>query len=234
MMASFGSHGALDALVRRSDEDRWLASRFATRPNRERLIAIYAVSCEIARIGRLVREPALGALRLAWWRDALAEIHSGEPPRAHPALQAYAAHAHALPGEAWIELIEAETAFAMRDEAETAAARSAGAVLGLAMCACGAEASEALIQRGAAAWGLLRFMRSQAPPGSAADALARVTAAYRGVREAAREAPASLFPAIGYLALIPLYLGALRAGRSETPLPFRQLRLIAASATGRL
>ncbi|MBK8544168.1 MAG: hypothetical protein IPL62_11845 [Caulobacteraceae bacterium] len=39
----------LDTLVRRVDEDRWLAARFAPPLVRERLIAIYAVNYEIAR-----------------------------------------------------------------------------------------------------------------------------------------------------------------------------------------
>ena len=65
---------ALDDLVRRVDEDRWLASRFAPADVRARLIALYAVNYEIARTAEVVREPGVGDIRLAWWRDALAEI----------------------------------------------------------------------------------------------------------------------------------------------------------------
>lgn len=170
---------------------------------------------------------------MAWWRDGLAEIHSGAPADAHPALQAYAPHAHALPGEAWSELIEAEAAFALGDEAESAM-HAAGAVLRLAARACGGEASATLLQRGATAWGLLRLMRSRAAHGAAAHALSHLVAAYREAREAGRMAPAQLFPAMGYLALVPLYVSALKAGRRQPPLLLRQLRLVAASATGQI
>ncbi|MBC8107455.1 MAG: squalene/phytoene synthase family protein, partial [Anaerolineae bacterium] len=63
----------LGTLVRRVDEDRWLASRFAPAPVRERLIALYAVNYEIARLSETVREAPLGDIRLEWWRSALSE-----------------------------------------------------------------------------------------------------------------------------------------------------------------
>jgi hypothetical protein len=43
----------LDTLVRRVEEDRWLAARFAPPLVRERLIAIYAVNYEIGARRRL-------------------------------------------------------------------------------------------------------------------------------------------------------------------------------------
>ena len=66
-----------DDLVRRVDEDRWLAARFAEPPVRQRLSDFYAVVYEIARIPESVREPALGEIRLQWWRDAVGEIYAG-------------------------------------------------------------------------------------------------------------------------------------------------------------
>ncbi len=92
---------SLDALIRRTDEDRWLASRFAATDVRARLIAIYALNYEIARTAEVVKEPAIGEIRLAWWREAIAEIHIGKPPRAHPVLQAYAPLAAGLPVACW-------------------------------------------------------------------------------------------------------------------------------------
>jgi phytoene synthase len=68
-----------DDLVRRVDEDRWLAARFADAPGRERLSALYAFIYEISRIPESVREPALGAIRLQWWRDAVDGIYAGRP-----------------------------------------------------------------------------------------------------------------------------------------------------------
>lgn len=66
-----------DDLVRRVDEDRWLAARFADAPGRERLNALYAFVYEVARIPEAVREPALGAIRLQWWREAIEGLYSG-------------------------------------------------------------------------------------------------------------------------------------------------------------
>jgi 15-cis-phytoene synthase len=66
-----------DELVRRIDEDRWLAARFADGPGRERLNILYAFVYEVARVPEAVRDPALGAIRLQWWRDAVDGIYAG-------------------------------------------------------------------------------------------------------------------------------------------------------------
>jgi 15-cis-phytoene synthase len=70
----------LDRLVRRVDEDRWLALRFAPEEVRARLIALYAVNYEIARTAEIVSEPALGDIRLEWWRSALEQMAEGSAP----------------------------------------------------------------------------------------------------------------------------------------------------------
>src|ERR1043165_8072550 len=85
---------ALDAEVRRVDEDRWLASRFAPGNTRARLIAVYALNNEIARTADVVTQVQIGDIRLQWWREALAEMFAGKPVRAHPVLRAIA-QAHA-------------------------------------------------------------------------------------------------------------------------------------------
>jgi|CXWL01.1.fsa_nt_gi phytoene synthase len=233
-----------DALVRRVDEDRWLASRFAPRDIRARLIAIYALNSEIARTAEVVREPAIGDIRLAWWREALAEIHAGKPPRAHPALQAYAPLAAGLPPDAWETLTLARAKdfdaapFANWANAESYVSATAGAVLRLAAAACAPQGSEdvaRLLRLGALAWGYLGLAQA-APvwakrgrtvlPGTSAEALTRSRAAHAELRK--QVVPAQLFPAFGYLALVPAY-------RSGAPNLFtRQLRLVWASATGRL
>lgn len=80
----------LDAHVRRVDEDRWLASRFAPKAVRPRLLALYALNHEIARTAEAVTHEGIGDLRLAWWSEAVADIYEGKPAKAHPALEAYA------------------------------------------------------------------------------------------------------------------------------------------------
>lgn len=79
-----------DDLVRRVDEDRWLAARFADAPGRERLNALYAFVYEVARIPEAVREPDLGRMRLQWWRDAVASVYAGALGPANDAVIALA------------------------------------------------------------------------------------------------------------------------------------------------
>lgn len=51
--------------------DRYLAALLAPRAYREELIILAAFLGEIERIPRIVREPALGEIRLQWWVDWL-------------------------------------------------------------------------------------------------------------------------------------------------------------------
>lgn len=244
---------ALDSLVRRVDTDRWLASRFAPAGARARLIALYAANYEIARTGEVVREAALGDIRLQWWRDALAETAAGAAPREHPALQALA---RAFPEAAGPLQALAETRRADLDAApfqtwediERYLDATAGALMRLAIDACAPAAGAELahfVQPAARAWGFIGLARSaefwQArgrsiyprEDGAHETMLARAEAAYATVRAMAPP-PSAAFPAFGYVALAPTYLRALRAGRREPPLIARQLRLVAAAATGRL
>lgn len=246
----------LDQLVRRVDEDRWLTSRFAPALVRERLIAIYAVNYEIARTAESVREAGLGQIRLAWWREALEEMTQGAPPRAHPALSFYAETMAGvpIPRTAWEVMIQTRGAcdfeaepFAEWADLEAYAEQTAGNVMRLALAACGAyDPSNGVAGQAARAWTYVGLMRAQAhwhargrsflprKGGSLPDLRARAELAYGGARAWAKTAPSVAFPALGYLALVPGYLRALKSGRAERPLLMRQLKLIAASASGRL
>lgn len=76
-------------LVRQGDKDRFLSALFAPESARPHLLALYAFNIEMARIRETMREPALGEIRLAWWRDAIISIFRGEPAD-HPVAQALA------------------------------------------------------------------------------------------------------------------------------------------------
>ncbi|MEO0755063.1 MAG: squalene/phytoene synthase family protein [Pseudomonadota bacterium] len=80
----------IDARLAKADEDRWISSRYAPRRERRALIALYALNLELARVRTAVSEPTLGAIRFQWWRDALAEIEAGSPPRKHDVVLALA------------------------------------------------------------------------------------------------------------------------------------------------
>jgi phytoene synthase len=88
-MADEGASEHCRREVRRFDHDRYLAALFAPAAARADLLALYAFSLELARIPELVSEPLLGEVRLAWWREALAEALAGTPRR-HPVALALA------------------------------------------------------------------------------------------------------------------------------------------------
>ncbi len=236
---------ALSAQVRLHDEDRWLASRFAPRDVRERLIALYALNDELARTSDVVSTPALADIRLAWWREAIGEVYQGRAPRAHPAIAAFAAARQAAHWpQAGIEaLIEAWRRDADRAAPESWEAleahidASAGGLMRLALKACGAGVDENAVAAGARAWGYIAWLRAgrPLPRGEAHTALLdRAAAAYGKARQHARTPPAAAFPALGYVSLIGGYIRALRQGQRDRLLIARQLSLVAAAATGRL
>jgi phytoene synthase len=65
-------------IARSGDPDRALSALFAPREVRADLLALYALNVELARIAEQVSEPSLGAIRLQWWRDAIARASQGE------------------------------------------------------------------------------------------------------------------------------------------------------------
>lgn len=81
----------LEQRLARTDEDRWISSRYAHEADRRALVALYALNVELARVKHAVSEPMLGAIRFQWWREALEEIASGGPVRKHDVVQALAA-----------------------------------------------------------------------------------------------------------------------------------------------
>jgi phytoene/squalene synthetase len=73
----------LAARLERGDPDRFLALMAAPPAARERLLPLYAFNLEVARAPWVTAEPLIAGIRLQWWRDVLAEIAEGAPPRAH-------------------------------------------------------------------------------------------------------------------------------------------------------
>lgn len=245
----------LDTLVRRVDEDRWLAARFAPARVRERLTALYAVNYEIARTAETVREEGLGAIRLLWWREGLQEIFEGKAPRVHPALEALARQLKDRNAAALMQKIANVRAadfepqpFATWDDVDDYLDISAGALVQLSIDQCEAPraAPPAFVKAAGRAWGYTGLLRAaefwrargrSALPregGDFAEMRVRARTNYIDARRLAPALPQELFPAIGYLALVPGYLRALKARRMERPLFSRQLALVAASAIGRI
>ena len=75
-------------MARKADPDRAIAALFAPLTARDDLFALFAFNGELARIADQVSEPGLGAIRLQWWRDALARAEAGEAT-GHPVADAF-------------------------------------------------------------------------------------------------------------------------------------------------
>jgi phytoene synthase len=107
-MASETALAECARLVRRHDHDRYLCALFAPAPARGRLIALFALAFELARVRETVSERVLGEIRLQWWRDAVEGALAGAPPT-HPVAEALVATGatRALSPEALARLIDA-------------------------------------------------------------------------------------------------------------------------------
>ena len=77
--------------ARRHDNDRFLAALFAPAAAREGVFALIAFNQEVARTREVVSEPALGLMRLQWWRDAVAACYGEGPLPHHPVAEPLAA-----------------------------------------------------------------------------------------------------------------------------------------------
>jgi len=69
---------AIRRIARAADPDRAIATLFAPAETRDDLFVLYAFNAELARIADQVSEPALGAIRLQWWREAIERAAGGE------------------------------------------------------------------------------------------------------------------------------------------------------------
>jgi 15-cis-phytoene synthase len=70
-------------IVHKADPDRFLAAMAAPVPLRLHLFVLFALNVEVARAPWVTEEPTIAEIRLQWWRDAVAAIEAGLPPRAH-------------------------------------------------------------------------------------------------------------------------------------------------------
>ncbi len=95
-------------IARSGDPDRALAALFAPREARPDLLALCAFNVELARIAEQAKEPELGAIRLQWWREAIARARAGEAA-GHPVADAFGEtmRRHALSAERIETLIDA-------------------------------------------------------------------------------------------------------------------------------
>ncbi|HLZ83811.1 MAG TPA: squalene/phytoene synthase family protein [Caulobacteraceae bacterium] len=225
----------LDAVVRRGDPDRWLATRFiADRQARADVTALYAFDHELTRARRVASNALVAEMRLTWWREAVDEVWSGGRVRAHPVAQALAAMRarHDLPRgpleamiDARIDALERASldlgqALAWADAAQGSAALLATMILD-------AKApSEAAVAAGRV-WGVVLLVRQGlvARPAAMGWIGGGLTEARRDARRLGVEA----FPAVAHATLAR----ALNGAGGDSPLS-KRLRMLWAVSTGRL
>ncbi len=87
------------------------------------LFALYAFNYEIARVSETVREPMMGEIRLAWWRETVEGARVGKP-RVHDVAQALAAllAQFDLPQSLFDAMVEARGFDVLPDTFETVSA----------------------------------------------------------------------------------------------------------------
>ncbi len=91
------------ALAREHARDQWLGALYASAEARGALFALASFDYEIRQALKRARDPNLTAMRLAWWREAIAGERQAEAAGNPVALALRAAiDAYALPG-AWLE-----------------------------------------------------------------------------------------------------------------------------------
>jgi phytoene synthase len=103
--ADTGAYDRAAEVVRTQDRDRYLADLFAPESARRHLIALHAFNVEVARVRDVVSDPALGEIRLQWWRDALRHGDGGGNPVAEALLRTIARFS--LPKDALERLVDA-------------------------------------------------------------------------------------------------------------------------------
>lgn len=154
--------------------ERALALSYAPRGTAAAIEALFALDDALAQLLRTTREPALGQLRLAWWREALAKLDS-EPAPAEPVLQAL--EREVLPRgvkgaslvpivHGWEVLVEEET---LGRDALLRFCAGRGQLFAAAGMAIGAAPDDLLASAGQG-WALVDLARHLRAPGEAAEA----------------------------------------------------------------
>ncbi len=82
---------ALFADLLAQDPDRFLAASHCSRPARAGVAALFALDLAFGHVLVTTREPMLGEMRFAWWRETLEKLGRAEPP-AEPVLAALSTH----------------------------------------------------------------------------------------------------------------------------------------------
>ncbi len=213
------------------DPDRMLALSYVPAVKRAAVDALWRVDAALGAVLSWGREPMIGRIKLAWWREALERLDSAPAP-AEPVLQLAARHI--LPnGVSGAELSELEAGWAAllsgealeAEELELYAEARGAALFALTARLLDREPTAEQVHAGEA-WALIDLARHSGQP----DALVALIAAQARIEPVAW--PVRLRP-IGMLAVL-----AARDAAHGTPFepagsPGRMLRMLRHRFTGR-
>jgi len=159
------------------DPDRTLALSYVPAARRPALAALWRLDATLGAVLAAGREPLIGRIKLAWWRDSLEKLDREGPP-AEPVLQALAAHV--LPGGvSGADLARMEDGWSMlcspepltNSDLDLYASRRGGLGFRYAAILLGGNPGDGVEQAGEA-WALIDLARRSADPADAEAALA--------------------------------------------------------------
>jgi hypothetical protein len=195
----------LDARLKRTDEDRWLATRYAPDGVRRLLVALYLMDLELRRT-LATKEPMLGKIRLQWWRETIEQIARKGAIRRHDLAEELAqltARRRDLidPINALIDRYDdilddhlhagGHQAGGEHEHRHLEAERSAVRLAGLALVPTATRLQLDLLAQSSA-----NYLAAKA-------GLPEAEARWRHARKAVKSLPASLWPAVLHLAAAP-------------------------------
>lgn len=159
----------LEDLVRRGDPDRYLSALSAEPINRHRLFVLYGLNLEIARSAWASPDPAVCAVRLNWWADAIGASLSGNAQKSNELLSSVAEliRSEDLPVDSFNRMIDARyrdlnrEVFGTLDEFEDYIDSTSGELMTLAARTLGApEQAMETVKMFAWSSGAISFMRA--------------------------------------------------------------------------
>lgn len=212
--------------------ERALALSYAYPGDRAALESLLALDDALAQVLRTTTTPAVGQLRLAWWREALAALDHAPPP-AQPVLEGLAAHLlrHDVTGAMLVPIVHGWEVLVEEEElgADAIARHAAGrARLFVVAGRLSGHAGDPRLEAAGRAWALADLSRHLRRTDDAAEAKRQALAALAAVADGARW-PGGL-RSLGALALSArLDL----EGRYPAGHPRRAMRLLWHRLTGR-
>ena len=213
----------MSEFIRDADRDRFWCVQFAPPAARPAMLAVLAFALEVNAVqSRTTREPMMGALRFAWWREGLDAIFAHGHIPSNPVLEALTAavRTHGLARELLDQLIDSAemTAGGGAQDFEGLVARcttegAAPLTLWLRILDAESRATQAAVTAAGTAWSLTRHAHARADRDAvlalAAETITRGRAQRPDVLDAA-------IPALLPMPLAARSLRLLKKGRDPT------------------